>query len=262
MEKIGVVLSGGASYGIAHIGVLKQLEKNNVPIDIITGTSMGALVGGMYAGGVTIKQMEEILTKFSRKNIVDVNLFALHDSGLLHGNKVVNLLKRYLGDKKIEDCQIKFAAMASDLNSGKKIVINSGSIVDAIRASISVPGLFKPVRKNKMCLTDGGACDNMPVEEARAMGATKVLSVDVCTYYKKQGKMRTPFDILIASSNLMVSNLIKAKQDKGDYCLVIRQPNVKIDQFNSDNSFKAFNNGVRAAKTNMEEIKQKLGINQ
>ena len=111
-----------------------------------------------------------------------------------------------------------------------------------------------------MCLTDGGACDNMPVEEARQLGATKILSVDVCSYYKKQGKMKTPFDILIASSNLMISNLVKEKKDKGDFCLVINQPNVEIDKLNSKNSLKAVKNGIRAAKKNMEQIKQSLGI--
>ena len=259
MEKIGVVLSGGASYGLAHIGVLKELEKNNVKIDVITGTSMGALVGGLYACGVSIKQMEEILTKFSRRNIVDINLFAL-DGGLLHGRKVVNFLKKIVGDKKIEDLDIKFCAIASDLNSGKKVVINSGSVVDAIRASISIPGIFKPVRIGKMCLTDGGACDNLPVEDARNLGATKILCVDVCSYYKKQESMKSPFDILIASSNLMVSNLIKEKKDKGDFCLVINQPNVKIDKFDSKNSFNAIKNGTREAKKHMEEIKKALKI--
>ena len=260
MEKIGVVLSGGASYGLAHIGVLKELEKNNIPIDVIAGTSMGALIGGLYACGVKINEMEEILKKFTRKNIVDINIFALHDSGLLHGKKVVNFLKKLIGDKKIEDLKIKFCAIASDLNSGNKIVINSGSVVDAIRASISIPGIFKPIRKDNICLTDGGTCDNLPVDDARNMGATKVLSVDVCSFYKKQEKMKSPFDILIASSNLMISNLVNCKKDKGDYCLQIKQKNVKIDKFDSENSFNAIKNGSREAKKYMEEIKKALNI--
>lgn len=260
MESIGVVLSGGASYGLAHIGVLKELEKNNIPINVITGTSMGALVGGLYACGVTIKEMEEILKNFSKKNIIDFNFFALRDSGLLHGNKVVKFLKKLIGDKKIEDLKIKFCAIASDLNSGKKIVINSGSVVDAIRASISIPGIFKPIRKDGMCLTDGGACDNLPIEDARKLGATKILSVDVCSYYKKQETMKTPFDILISSSNLMISNLVKDRKDKGDFYLRISQPNVKIDKFNSKNSFNAVKNGVRETKRNIENIKKALKV--
>ena len=261
MEKLGLVLSGGASYGLAHIGVLKELEKNNIKFDVITGTSMGALVGGLYACGVSIKQMEEILTKFSRKNIVDLNFFALIDSGLIHGRKVVNFLKKLVGDKKIEELDIKYCAIAADLNSGRKIVIDSGSVVDAIRASISIPGIFKPVRKGKMCLSDGGACDNMPVEDARRLGATKILSVDVSSFYKKQESMKTPFDILIAASNLMVSNFVKEKKDKGDYCLVINQPNVKIDKLDNKNSFNAIRNGRREAKKHMDEIKKALNIN-
>ena len=260
MKKIGVVLSGGASYGLAHIGVLKELEKNNVPIDVITGTSMGALVGGMYAAGVSTSQMEEILQKFSRRKIVDFNIFALIDDGLLYGKKVFNFLKKYLGDKKIEDCKIKFCSVATDLNTGKKVVIDSGNLVDAIRASISVPGLFKPIKKDGMCLIDGGGSDNMPIEEARKLGAEKVLAVDVCSYYKKQESMKTAVDILISSCNLMVSNLVKAKTDKGDYCLVINQPNVKMDKLDSKNSNNAIKNGVKEAKRHMAQIKEKLEI--
>ena len=94
MKKVGLVLSGGAAYGFAHIGVIKTLLKHNIPIDVISGTSMGALVGGVYAAGISIEEMESVLKGFSRRNIVDFNPFVLTDTGLLHGKKVSNFLTK------------------------------------------------------------------------------------------------------------------------------------------------------------------------
>ena len=109
-KKVGLALSGGAALGFAHIGVIKVLLQNNIPIDVISGTSMGALVGGVFASGMSIEDMENVLQNFSRKNFVDINPFILTD-GLLHGKKVTDLLRKLVGDKKIEDCNKKYCAI-------------------------------------------------------------------------------------------------------------------------------------------------------
>lgn len=259
-QKVGLVLSGGAAYGFAHIGVIKVLLKNNIPIDIIAGTSMGSLIGGVFCAGLPIEEMEKIIEKFSRKHIVDLNPFFLADSGLLYGKKVTRFLTKIIGDKKIEDCNKKFCAVATDLNSGKKCVIDSGSIVNAIRASISVPGIFKPVHINGMCLVDGGMCDNLPVEEARRMGADKVISVDVGSYYTKQNKLKSAIDVLISSICLLTANFTLNKEDKGDVYIKIEQPNVGIYTFSSEEAVRSIKYGEKYAEEALPKIKEMLKI--
>lgn len=262
MEKVGLVLSGGSAYGFAHIGVLKVLEKNNIPVDIIAGTSMGAIVGGMYSAGMSTKQMEETLKGFSRNKIVDVNLFGVFNEGLLYGKKVSKFFSNLIGDKNIEDCEKKFCCVASDLVSGKKYVFEKGSLVQAIRASMSIPGIFKPVKIDKMCLVDGGISDNLPVEDARRLGATKIISVDVCTYYKKQNHLKSAVDVVISATNLLTSNYVKQISDKGDVYIKIDQPNVSFDKFSASDITKSIAYGEKYAKKMLPEIKKMLNMNE
>ena len=260
MEKVGLVLSGGSAYGFAHIGVLKVLEENNIPVDIIAGTSMGAIVGGLYSAGMTTTQMEEILKSFSRNRIVDLNLFGIFNEGLLYGKKVSKFFTKLVGDKNIEDCEKKFCCVASDLTSGNKYVFEKGPLVQAIRASMSIPGIFKPVKIDEMCLVDGGISDNLPVEDARRLGATKVIAVDVCTYYKKQNNLKSAVDVIISATNLLTSNYVKQATDKGDVYIKINQPNVSFDKFSAKDIEKSIAYGKKYAKEMLPEIKKMLNL--
>ncbi len=253
-KRIALVLSGGSAYGFAHIGVIKVLEKNGINVDIVGGTSMGAIVGGLYSAGITIEKMEEILTKFSRKQIVDFNLFSFADDGLLYGKKVTRFINKIIGDKEIEDCEKQFFCVASDLVSGKKYVFDKGHLTTAIRASMSIPGIYKPIRQDKMVLVDGGSSDNLPVQDARARGADKVIAVDVCSFYKKENNLKSAIDILISSCNLTVSNLVKAQEDKGDVYIKIDQPNVSFTKFSADDAKKSIAYGEKMAKKMLPEI--------
>lgn len=258
MKNVALVLSGGSAYGFAHIGVLKVLEKNNIKVDLVAGTSMGAIVGGLYAAGVTVDKMEQILVGFSRNKIVDINIFGLTDDGFLFGKKVSNILKKIVGDKQIEDCEKQFFCIASDLASGEKVVFSKGSLVTAIRASMSVPGVFKPVKVDNMVLVDGCACDNFPILDAREMGADFVIGVDVCTHYKKQNKLKTAFDIIVSASNLTMSNWIKSQKDKGDVYIKIDQPKVSFLKFSYEDAIESIKYGEHAAKKILPELLEKL----
>ena len=261
MKKVALVLSGGAALGFAHIGIIKVLQQNNIPIDIITGTSMGSLVGGAYAAGLSIEEMEKVIETFSRKHIVDFNPFVLADTGLLYGKKVTDLLKKLLGDKKIEDCKIKYSAIAADLYTGNKYVFKKGDLITAIRASISIPVVFKPVKYEQMCLIDGGACDNLPVDDARKMGADMVIAVDVCSEYQKPTKIKNPIDVIVSSANVLISNFIKKQTDKGDIYIKLKQPGVTMDKFTSEEAKKSVNYGVKYAKRFLPKIKELLKEN-
>ena len=260
MQKIGLTLSGGAAYGLAHIGVIKVLVENNIPIDYISGTSMGALIGGLYSAGISVAEMEKILETSTRSMIVDIDLFGLTE-GFLYGKKVVNFLRKIIkNDVKIEELKIPFCAVAGDIKSGKKYVFKSGDLIDAIRASISIPGIFKPVRKDNMLLVDGGVCDNLPVDEVRNLGAEKVIAVDVCSFYTHEPKFKSVIDVLINSSNMLVSHMVQAQKDKGDVYIKIDQPNVVAEQLNYQNSLNAIKNGELAALKALPKIRRLLGI--
>ncbi|MBN1118520.1 MAG: patatin-like phospholipase family protein [Bacteroidales bacterium] len=162
-KRVALVLSGGSARGIAHIGAIEELERNGFEIKSIAGTSMGALVGGVYGLG----KLEEFknwlftLDKFKVFSLVD---FTLSAQGLIKGDKVFNRMKEFITDSEIEDLEIDYAAIATDIKNKKEVVFKSGSIYNAIRASIAIPTVFTPVKKDGQLLVDGGVLNNIPVE--------------------------------------------------------------------------------------------------
>ena len=177
--KIGLALSGGAAKGLAHIGVIKALEEAGIKIDYIAGSSMGALVGAAYASGVPIDTLEKIAINTDWKTSMKLFVPGLSTSGLINGKKVENFLYKLYDDKRIEDLPIPFAATASDIDTGKLCVINKGSLLNAVRASISIPIVFTPVKYKDMLLVDGGLVDPVPIDVVREMGADYVIAVHV-----------------------------------------------------------------------------------
>lgn len=175
---VALVLGGGGALGFAHVGVIEALNKHKVPIDIVVGTSMGAVVGASYCSGFSTNKMRELAKNISLKKLYDIN-FNL--SGLVSGRNVVKMLKDVISDINTEDLPTKFVCNAVDLVSGKEIVLDKGNVIENVRASLSVPGIFVPVKKGNMVLVDGGVINNMPHDIARKMGADVVIAVDVVT---------------------------------------------------------------------------------
>src|SRR5215813_8749113 len=208
--RVGLVLSGGGARGTAHIGVLKVLEQMHVPIDAIAGTSMGAVVGGLYASGLSARDIEKIMTSINwqdafrdrppredldlrRKEEDETFLVKYHlgvrdghivvPKGLIQGQKLTETLRRLtLPVARItdfDDLPTPFRAVATDLESGDTVVMGSGDITSAMRASLSAPGVFTPVEREGRLLVDGGIADNLPVDIARTMGVDVLIVVDV-----------------------------------------------------------------------------------
>lgn len=179
--KVGLALSCGAAHGMAHIGVLKALREESIPIDMIAGTSAGAIVGACYAKERSVAILEEITLGMDWKRaarFIDPSLTLLR-KGFLQGEKVKSLLRSIVGDVRFEQLEIPFAVVAADARSMQEIVINIGSVVEAVRASISMPVIFTPVRWENRFLVDGGVVNPMPVDVVRDMGAEIVIGVDV-----------------------------------------------------------------------------------
>ncbi len=179
--KVGLALGSGAARGLAHIGIIKALKEKNISIDMIAGSSMGALVGACYARGGKITDLEEIVLSTDWKQLIrlaDPNL-VLFFKGAIHGEKVKELLKALIGDVNFRNLKIPLTVVATDVNTGEEVAIKTGSVIDAVRASISIPAIFMPVKLNNRFLMDGGIVNPVPVSVARNMGATFVIACNV-----------------------------------------------------------------------------------
>ena len=176
---IGLALSSGGARGSAHVGVLKVLEQAGIVPDVIVGASMGAEFGGAYAAGIPISELEGLLQSTSFGRVFKSLLPTIPWSGWSSGNAIRRFLIDLLGNRSIEELPMRFAAVVTDLESGLPITLTEGSLVEAIRASLSVPGLFTPVWIDGHLCIDGGVSNPLPVDVARALGADMVIAVDV-----------------------------------------------------------------------------------
>jgi len=179
--KVGLALSGGGARGLAHIGVLKVLEREGIPIDFLAGASMGGAVAAFYASGWSVESMEEEALRVSKlRHLIElVDYGLLTKPGLLEGQRVRRYLVERLGDITFDDLKIPLALVAVDLDSGEEVILRSGSVVEAVRATGSLPGLLAPLRLDGRLLVDGGVLNNLPADVVRRMGADIVIAVDV-----------------------------------------------------------------------------------
>ena len=179
MRRLGLALSSGGPRGVAHIGVLQALSDHGIPIHAIAGASVGAQVGGLYAAGVPLAKITGLWRDMGFTGMAKGLLPTFPWRGWSSGEEVKRVLAPLVGERRIEGLSIRFAAVATDLHTGEGVAITHGPLVEAIRASVSVPGLFVPAQWEGRLLVDGGLVDPLPVETARALGAEVVLAVDV-----------------------------------------------------------------------------------
>ncbi|HAS40493.1 MAG TPA: phospholipase [Microscillaceae bacterium] len=179
-KKVALVLSGGGARGIAHIGVIEELEKQGFEITSIAGTSMGSLVGGVYALG-KMKDYADWMKTLDKRKVFQLVDFTLSMHGIVKGDKVLNKMKEFIPDMRIEDLEIAYSATAFDLTTNKEVVFTSGSIYEAIRASISIPTVFTPVYKEESVLVDGGVVNNIPLNNVKRLPNQEdlLIAVDV-----------------------------------------------------------------------------------
>lgn len=235
LPTIGLALGSGSARGISHIGVIRGLQEAKINIGVVCGSSIGSMVGGAFAAG-KLDVMEEILRKLSWSEFLQFMELPLPRSGLIEGDKISAYMREKLGDVNIEDLSIPYGAVATDLTSGQEVWLQKGSLIDAVRASISMPGLFTPAKREGMLLADGGLVNPVPVSLCRALGAKIVIGVnpntDVRVRYEEQveeaqdSKARTAVpeededegsgikmrDLFFAGLTLYVTNRIRSKK--------------------------------------------------
>ena len=179
-RKVGLALSGGGARGLAHIGVLKVLEQEGIPIDYLAGTSMGGVIAAGYAAGLGVDFMEqEALHMGSFRRLLPLTDLSPLRRGLFEGRKVREYLVGHLGDRTFDDLRLPLALVAVDLNSGREVHLTQGPVVDGVRATTALPGVFTPVERDGQLLVDGGLLNNLPADAVRRMGADVVIAVDI-----------------------------------------------------------------------------------
>jgi NTE family protein len=176
--KLGIALGGGGAKGFAHIGILQVFQEHGIEFDVVTGTSIGALVGAVYAGG-SLAQLEQTAESIKLKDIPLLLSPSWSLSGFFSGQSALEMLETLVPFETIEQLPKTFAAVSVDLATEQLVVMDSGNISEAVRASISIPAIFTPVRRQQQILVDGGLLEPIPVELCRALGATHVIAVDL-----------------------------------------------------------------------------------
>ncbi len=178
-KKVGFALGGGYARGLAHIGVLEVLEREGIPVDLIAGTSIGSLVGALYARekDATLVKKQAMALDWRQVAVLVDPIFSR--GGLLGGRRIIRLLQRYIGDVKFEELELPLSCVATDLITGDEVILDKGSVIEAVRASISIPVIFSVVKKDGRFLVDGGLVNQVPVSVAKKMGADYVIAVDI-----------------------------------------------------------------------------------
>jgi len=180
--KLGLALSGGGARGLAHIGVLKALENANIRPDYLTGTSMGGVIAAGYAAGLSPDDLEQIAIEYgSLRRLWRLADPTLPRRGLFQGERLLAFFEKHMQGCSFADLHVPLTLVAVDLNNGKEVHLREGSVADAVRATVSVPGLLAPVERNGQRLVDGGLLNNLPVDVVQSMGADVILGVDVYT---------------------------------------------------------------------------------
>jgi len=178
--RVGLALSGGGARGLAHIGVLKVLAREGIPVDCLAGTSMGGVIAAAYAAGMSPAEIEsEALATTRWRNLASLADLSLLRQGLFSGNRLLAYFERHFGQRTFADLDLPLALMAVDINTGQEIILREGPVALAVRATVALPGLLAPVEVDGRRLADGGLLNNLPVDIARRIGAEVVIAVDV-----------------------------------------------------------------------------------
>lgn len=280
--KIALVLSGGAAYGYAHLGVIKWLEQNRIPIDLIVGTSMGGLIGGAYAMGLSPEKIEELAQTIKEEDLLSSEIayknFSLmrkkerqkfpakfkfglknkngHMNALLSAHQLELFLSKigfpYGELKSFDDLPIPFRCMAVDFEKGEEVILEEGYLSDALRATMSIPALFPPVRWKDKLLVDGGVLNNLPSNVAKSIGANIVIAVDVTGELFPKENLHSLSDIANQTITIMMAQSVRANRKLADVLIV---PQIKgVSTFEFDKGRSIISAGFEEAQKHADKL--------
>lgn len=251
--KLGLALSGGGTRGLAHVGVIKAFAEERIRIDVVAGTSAGALVGACFCAGVSLQRMTDEAKALKRKDVLNSKFMLGSDSANIRA-----IADRLLGGAIFQQLDIPFSAVAVDIRSGSEVILSEGDVATAVSASCAVPALFKPVVLNDMLLVDGGLLNNMPSDVCRQMGAEIVIGVDLNHNRGKGTSSRKLLDTLVATWNITTKSTMYKGLFNSD---VVIEPELSAFKNTSlDGINLMVQEGYDAAKEKMPEIKEMLKL--
>lgn len=233
---VGLALGGGGARGLAHIGVLKVFERENIPINFIAGTSMGGIIGASYAAGVPLETIAgvalQIRKRLEQLRLLDVKLTG---RGFIKGVRLYRQLAGLLGEElTFSELKIPMEMLAVDINTGREVVLRDGKVVDAIRATMSIPGIFEPVPRGELLLVDGGILNNVPVDVVRKAGMNVAIAVDVMPDFRRNSAGQAPVVIapktayLPAAMQEIMTALLVMISEMTEYSLQANKPDLVL----------------------------------
>ncbi len=252
-KKVALVLGGGSARGLAHIGILKVLDNAKIPVDLIVGNSIGALVGATYALGVSLGKTEQRALQTRWWHLTD---FVISKIGFLEGKNLQKIIADTIEEKDFQDLKIPLAIVATDVEKGKRVVLTSGNLTEAIRASCSLPGIFIPRRINGRLLVDGGLIDSVPTRVAQQMGASFIIASDVGFCIRKE-KITNIFQMIFQSIQIVGNELNKLQTKPADVTIT-PQLSSDIDQAAFDKASYIIAQGEKAAMTTLPLLRTKM----
>jgi len=254
--KVALVLGGGAARGFAHIGVIRALEQEKIPIDLIVGTSVGSLIGAIYAYDMSSIELEWTAFTLEKDNLFDYGLMsAFTGMGAAKGDKLEEFVKSKVPVANIENLKIPFAAVATDLNRGTRVILDKGSVARAVRASSAIPGVFPPVDHQGKMLVDGGVIDNIPVSVAREKGADIVIAVDISENVINFN-ITSVLDVMLQAITIMGAENAKVKKKDADVLISPKVGDVGMLDFTQKK--RCMLAGIEATQKMMPDIKAKI----
>ncbi|WP_110953108.1 patatin-like phospholipase family protein [Anaerosinus massiliensis] len=247
--KIGLALGSGGLRGIAHVGVLKVFEKEGLSIDYIAGCSIGSLIGALYCSGHSADTILKLAQNLGRRHWLD---FLVTRMGLFSGEKIIETMSLLTKKNCFSQLDIPLAVVATDLNTGQEVVFTEGLVSTAVRASVSVPGVFVPYALEDMLLVDGAVLNPTPIDVAFDMGADIVIAVDLA-YTNSQSKINNIFDVILQSIDIMERELRKYRH-KQDNVILIKPDVAHISPSSFDHIDECFLIGERSTYGILEEL--------
>jgi NTE family protein len=254
--KVALVLGGGAARGFAHVGVIRVLEQEKIPVDLVVGTSVGSLIGAIWAADQNSFELEWAAFQLEKDQMLDYGLLtAVMGMGLAKGEKLEAFVRSHVKARNIEELKIPFAAVATDLNWGQEVVLDRGPVARAVRASSAIPGVFQPVTHMGKLLVDGGVVDNIPVAVARKKGADVVVAVDISENLGNT-HITNLVDVLLQATNIMFAlNVEHARKDAD----VLVQPKVgDVAMLDFSQKKRCMEAGIAAAREAVPRIRQAI----
>ncbi|HEY5993298.1 MAG TPA: patatin-like phospholipase family protein [Gallionellaceae bacterium] len=254
--KIALVLGGGAARGFAHIGVIRALEQEKIPVDMVVGTSVGSLIGALYASNPNSFELEWTAFKLEKDDLFDYKILgAITGMGVVKGDKLESFVQGKIPQANIENLKLPFAAVATDLNRGTRVVLDRGPVSIAVHASSAIPGVFEPVVYQGKLLVDGGVMENIPISVAREKGADIVIAVDISENVANFN-ITNLVDVTMQAVNIMFDENVKNKKKDADILISPAVGDISMLDFTQKK--RSMQAGMDATQKAMPEIRKKI----